>query len=247
MIKYILLGIVQGLTEFLPVSSSGHLVIVQKLLGMAGEEIALGVILHLGTLVAVVIFFFKDILKLLGDIKSIGLILVVTFITGIIGVLGKDFFEGLFTSPGAVAFSFLITAIILLLTRKFSEGDKDKVGLKDAVIVGFTQAISIVPGISRSGTTISTLLFRKIEREECFRFSFLVSIPVILGAALLEARKVDFAVRNNSVNLSLGFVFSLISGLAALWFLKLIIKKAKFYYFGYYCIIIAVFTLIFIK
>jgi undecaprenyl-diphosphatase len=214
---------------------------------MSGEEIALGVILHLGTFFAVIVFFFKDILKLLRDIKSIGLILIVTFITGVIGVLGKDFFESLFSSPKLVAISFVITGIILFSTRKFIQAKKDKVELKDAIILGFTQAISIIPGISRSGTTISTLLFRRIDKEACFRFSFLVSIPIILGAALLEVRKIDFAVRNNFVNLFSGFIFSLLAGLAALWLLKLIIKKAKFYCFGYYCILIAALTLIFIK
>jgi len=247
MLKYILLGIIQGLTEFLPVSSSGHLVIAQRFMGMSGEEIALGVILHLGTLFAVIAFFFKDILKLLQDIKSIKLILIVTFITGIIGVLGKDFFESLFTSPKLVAISFLITGIILLFTRKFMQAKKNKIELKDAIILGFTQAISIVPGISRSGITISTLLFRKIDKEACFRFSFLVSIPIIFGAAVLEARKIDFAMQHNALNLIIGFIFSLISGLAALGILKLIIQKAKFYLFGYYCILIAVVTFLFVK
>jgi undecaprenyl-diphosphatase len=247
MFKYILLGIIQGLTEFLPVSSSGHLVIAQRLLGMSGEGIALSVVLHLGTLVAVIVFFFNDILKLLRDIKSIGLILLVTLITGTIGVLGKDFFEGLFSSPKAVAVSFIITAAILLSTRKFNQAKKDKVGLKDAVILGFTQAVSIIPGISRSGTTISTLLFRRIKKEECFKFSFLVSIPVILGAALLEARKVYFAMEKDALSLIAGFIFSLLTGIAALGILKLVIQRAKFYYFGYYCIIIAVLTLLFVK
>lgn len=247
MIKYIILGIIQGLTEFLPVSSSGHLVIAQKLLGMSGEEIAISVVLHLGTLFAVVAFFRKDILKLLRDIKLISLILLVTLITGTIGLLGKDFFESLFSSAKAVGFSFAFTGIVLLLTRKFMDAKRDKVGLRDAIILGFAQALAIIPGISRSGITISTLLFRKIDKQTCFKFSFLVSIPIILGATLLEARKVDLALRSDFINLVTGFIVSLFAGLLALWILKLVITRAKFYYFGYYCIALAILTMVFIR
>lgn len=247
MIKYIILGIVQGFTEFLPVSSSGHLVILQRVLGMSGEEVAISVILHLGTLLAIILFFSKDILKLLRDFKMLSLILLVTIITGIIGVVGKDFFENLFRSPKSVALALIITGSILLLTRKFKEVEKKEIGFKDALILGFTQGLAIIPGISRSGITISTLLFRRIDRQACFRFSFLVSIPVILGAAVLEARKIDFVMQHDFTNLAVGFMFSLLSGLAALWILKIVIQQAKFYYFGYYCILLAVITLLFVK
>lgn len=247
MFKYILLGAVQGLTEFLPVSSSGHLLIAQNLLGLSGEEIALAIVLHLGTLIAVVVFFFKEILEVLRDKAYLALVILVTFITGVIGLIGKDFFEGLFSSTKAVVVSFLITGVILLLTRNFMSAKNEKIGTKDALILGFTQAIAILPGISRSGITISTLLFRKIEKEACFKFSFLISIPLILGATLLEIRKIGSALEGNLVNLTAGFVASVICGLIALFILKAVIKRAKFYYFGYYCILVALLTLIFIK
>jgi undecaprenyl-diphosphatase len=247
MIKYVILGIIQGFTEFLPVSSSGHLVIFQKLLGLKGEEIALTIVLHLGTLLAVIMFFSKDILKIFRDVKYISFLLLATFITGIIGILGKDFFESLFSSPKAVALALIFTGIVLLFTRNFNAGTNQKVGFKDTVILGLTQAIAIIPGVSRSGMTVSTLLFRKIEKEECFRFSFLVSIPVILGATLLEIRKIDAALKNNLGHLAVGFLFSLFAGLAALAILKLVIKRAKFYYFGYYCILMGGAVLLFIK
>ena len=247
MIKYILLGIIQGVTEFLPISSSAHLLIAQRVFGLSGEEIAISIVLHLGTLFAVMVFFFKDILKTLRDIKLSLLLLLTTAITVVIGVLGKDFFEGLFTSPKAVAVSFMVTGIILLMTRKFMDAKKEKVGLKDAFILGFTQAVAIIPGISRYGMTISTLLFRRINKEACFKFSFLVSIPVILGAALLESRKVDFALQKDFANLAFGFIASVITGLLSLLILKLVIKHSKFYYFGYYCIVAAILTIIFVK
>jgi len=247
MIKYILLGVIQGLTEFLPVSSSGHLVIAQGLFGLAGEEIAVSIVLHLGTLCAVIIFFFKDILRALRDIRLMAFILVVTLITGAIGLLGRDFFEGLFSSPRLVILALFITGVILLMTRKAIPGERKEARLKDAVILGFAQALAIIPGISRSGVTISTLLFRGISREFCFTLSFLVSIPLVLGASLLELKKVGFALQANPVNIIMGFLTSVISGLFALSLLKLVIKRAKFYCFGYYCILAAALALFFVK
>jgi undecaprenyl-diphosphatase len=245
MLKYILLGIIQGLTEFFPVSSSAHLVIAQKLMGLQGEEIAISVVLHLGTVLALLVFFFKDILKLLRDVRSMALIAVVTVITGAIGVLGKDFFESLFSTTKPVGIALLITGVILIFTR-FVQPKRDKLNLKDALILGLTQGIAIIPGISRSGMTISTLLFRKIDRETCFKFSFLASIPIILGAALFEAKKIGFALQGDAKDHMVGFAFSFLSGLAALALLKVALKKAKFYYFGFYCIIAGVITLLFI-
>ncbi len=247
MIKYILLGIVQGLTEFLPVSSSGHLIILQKILGIHANEVGISVVLHLGTLLAVIIFFWKDILNLLKDLKLLGLVAVVVVITGTIGVLGKDFFENLFSSVKVVGVAWIFTGLLLISTKKITQLNRDKLKLKDALILGLTQGLAIIPGISRSGITISTLFFRKIERKLAFTFSFLVSIPIILGAAALEARKIEAVPQGDIKNLAIGFIFSFFAGLLALLFLRLIIYKAKFYYFGYYCLLMAAVTLLFIK
>lgn len=244
MLNYIILGIVQGFTEFFPVSSSGHLVILQKLLGVTGQELVVSIVLHLGTALAVVIFFFKDILKLLRDRKALLLVVIVTIITGIIGVLGKDFFEKLFSLPKMVALAFVFSGIVLILT-KFTAGKKDAVGVKDAVILGLSQGVAIVPGISRSGMTISTLLFRGVNPQSSFNFSFIVCLPAILGAAILEAKDIGGVCKVNLINLFVGFTFSLITGLVALRILRLVLRKAKFYYFGYYCIVVAVITLLF--
>jgi len=247
MIKYIFLGIVQGLTEFLPVSSSGHLVVAQKILGIHSNELAVSVILHLGTLLAIIIFFRRDILNLLRNPKLLGLAFVVVIITGIIGVLGKDFFERLFSSVKAVGVAWIFTGLILISTKKFIRLDRKKLELKDALVLGLTQSLAIVPGISRSGITISTLFSRKIERKLAFTFSFLVSIPVILGAALLEARKIESAFHADVINLMAGFIFSFLTGILALVILKRVINNGKFYYFGYYCLFMAVVTLLFIR
>lgn len=247
MLKYIILGIVQGLTEFLPVSSSAHLVIMQNILGVKGEELAVTVILHLGTALAVVLFFFRDILKAFRSLKTLLLITIVTALTGAIGLTGKDFFETLFSSAKAVSIPLAVTGIILVLTSKFKDAARNSLSIKDAVILGIAQAIAIIPGISRSGITVSTLLFRRIDRETCFRFSFLASIPAILGASLLEARKIDFAFKANAFNLIIGSIFSFFTGLVSLWVLKLVIRRAKLYYFGYYCIVASIVSLFLIK
>jgi len=247
MIKYIFLGLVQGLTEFLPVSSSGHLVIIQNILGINSNQVAISVILHLGTLLAVIIFFRKDILNLLKNPNLLGKAFVVVIITGIIGVLGRDFFESLFSSPKSVGAAWIFTGLVLIATKKITQLNRDKLKFIDALILGLTQGLAIIPGVSRSGITISTLFFRKIQLKLAFTFSFLVSIPIILGAALLEARKIESVPSADIKNLAAGFVFSFITGLLALSLLRLIINKAKFYYFGYYCLFMAAITLLFIK
>lgn len=246
MFKYIILGIVQGLTEFLPVSSSGHLVIMQKVLGVTEQGMAVSIVLHLGTSLALVIFFFKDILNLLWNKRLLAYIIVVTLVTGTIGISGKDFFEKLFNSPKLVAMALILTGIILILTKKFIEAKRSVLNIKDAFILGLTQGFAIIPGISRSGITISTLLFRGIDRQTSFRFAFLASIPAVFGAAILEAKDISLAFMDTK-SLIIGFVFSLLTGILSLNLLKIVLKKAKLYYFGYYCIIIAVITLLFVK
>ncbi|MBU2035108.1 MAG: undecaprenyl-diphosphate phosphatase [Candidatus Omnitrophica bacterium] len=246
MIKYIILGITQGLTEFLPVSSSGHLVIMQRILGLPGEELVLSVVLHLGTVLAILVFLYKDIIKLFRNFKLVLLILLVTVITGAIGISGKDFFKSLFSGPEYSVLGLLATGIILILTKKIRGHGREDLNFKDALILGFTQAIAIIPGISRSGITISTLLFRGLSPDVVFRFSFLASIPVILGAALLEVKDISLSFQGHVSNLIAGFIFSFLAGIIALLLLRRIILNAKFHYFGYYCIIVALLILLFI-
>lgn len=247
MITYIILGIAQGLTEFLPVSSSAHLVILQKLMGFSGEGIALIALLHLGTVLSLIVFFFSDLIELCYKPKQIAYILLVTAITSFIGLLGKDFFESLFSSVKLAALALIITGIILFLASKFIYGRRNNIRAKDCLVLGITQAIAIIPGISRSGITLSTLLFRGIEKQEAFRFSFLVAIPVIFGANLLEAKNIGLALKADFTYILAGVIFSFLSGIFALVILKKVLQKAKLHYFGVYCIVIAVLTLIFVK
>ncbi|MFH1640780.1 MAG: undecaprenyl-diphosphate phosphatase, partial [Candidatus Omnitrophota bacterium] len=176
MFRYILLGVVQGITEFLPVSSSAHLVIMQKVLGVTGEELVLSIVLHLGTLFSLVIFFFRDILYSLRNKRILLFLLVTTLITAIVGLFGKDFFEKLFSSTKLVSVALIFTGVILILTKKIKEPKRTKLTIKDALVLGFMQAIAVIPGISRSGITISGLLFRKVERETSFKFCFLMAM-----------------------------------------------------------------------
>lgn len=238
MIKYAFLGIVQGLTEFFPVSSKGHLVFLQHALHMQGEEIVLPVVLHLGTLAAVIVFLRRELKQLFSDRQLLVLVLVPTLITALIGVAGKKFFEGLFLRPGVVAPGMIFTGLVLLFTRSrtASVTSRERIGLRDSVWAGLAQSLAIIPGISRSGMTISSLLLRKADKASAFTFSFLISVPAVLGASLLEFKDIRQAAHVDAFNLLIGFVFSLVSGIAALFLLKRMLARDKFHYFGYYCL-----------
>jgi len=240
MFRYILLGVIQGLTEFLPVSSSGHIAITQGILRISVDAVALSVVLHLGTSLALLIFFFKDIMVTLRNPRLLLLILMVTVITGIVGILGQDFFESLFSAPPFIALGLIITGIILIISRKYTSGKRAALNIRDALLLGLAQAVAIIPGISRTGITISTLLFRKIDKETSFRFSFLAAIPAVWGATLLKLKDIKSICRLEFINLAAGFIFSLGIGLISLWLLRKVLFKAKLHYFGYYCMVAAI-------
>ncbi|MCX7927351.1 MAG: undecaprenyl-diphosphate phosphatase [Candidatus Omnitrophica bacterium] len=240
MVLYILLGIIQGLTEFLPISSSGHLVLLQNIFGFKGEELEISIVLHLGTLLAVVIFFFGQIKQALRNIRIIGFITVVTAITAVVAVLTKDMVELLFSSAKVLVFSWLFSGLLLIYTKKVPLNTRNNINTTDSVFVGLSQAVAIIPGISRSGITIATLLLRGVDKLNAFSFSFLISIPAVLGATLLEAKEINFAFTKNPIDFFMGFLSSFVSGLFGLWLLKRILTKAGFYWFGYYCLVMGV-------
>jgi len=235
MIKAVILGVIQGLTEFLPVSSSGHLVIAEKFLGMHSQSIVLEVFLHMGTLLAVIVYFYRDILRIRKDweyLKSIG---IVVLITGVLGVLGKGFFSSLFQNPSGVMLALMINGLVLLTTRH-KNGTEKSISAPQAVLIGLAQALAIAPGISRSGSTIAAMLHLKIDREEAFRFSFIMSIPLILGAFLLELKDITSYTELALPEVAVGVVCAFVSGLIALKLLKAFLVQQKFYLFGYYCL-----------
>jgi undecaprenyl-diphosphatase len=245
----IFLGVVQGLTEFLPVSSSGHLVFFQSVFGMVEPQLAFDVMLHLGTLLAVVVYFRTDIARILlgawawirgrrkgeSEAKLLLWIVVASVPTGLMGVVLKDWFESLFSMPRTVGLMLLVTGLLLWLTRVVRKNEKTagRMGVWDALIIGIAQGIAIIPGISRSGSTISTGLFCGLHRELAGKFSFLLSIPAILGATLLEFRKIDTA--SGFGVTFIGMAVSFIVGLLALRLLMNIVKKGRLSSFSYYC------------
>lgn len=266
----ILIGIVQGLTEFLPVSSSAHLVFMHELTGFA-PNLAFDTLLHIGSLVAVVVYFWNDLVHMfksffssLLDIfrgqfkqgiredkykKLAWLVIIGTIPAGLAGVLFKDFFEGLFSNLTAVAIFLIITGLLLWSSEKISKRTKDKTGLKkmtlkDSILIGLAQACAIAPGISRSGATISTGLFLGLERELAARFSFLLSIPAILGAALVQVKDISIGLDVNTSAFIAGFIAAALSGYLAISLMLKLIKERNLLIFAYYCWIVGAFVLI---
>jgi undecaprenyl-diphosphatase len=247
-LQVIVLGIVQGLTEFLPISSSAHLVFFQSLFGLKEPLLLFDIMLHLGTLLAVFVFFRRDLADIVRGVirflrgkeetpsaRLAAWIILASVPTGLMGVLLKDWFESLFAKPALAGMMLLITGIVLWLTRlKRGEGRRiEGMGWPDALLIGIAQGIAIIPGISRSGATISAGLLLGLDRELSGKFSFLLSIPAILGATLLEARKIS-SVETLGLNLA-GLGAAFLVGLVALTFLMKIIKFGRFSSFAYYC------------
>ena len=245
----IFLAVVQGLTEFLPVSSSGHLVFFQSLFGLEEPQVAFDVMLHLGTLLAVVVYLRADISQILqgtwewvkgrreGEEKAKLLlwIVVATVPTGLMGILFRDRVESLFSRPQAVGLMLLVTGGVLWLTRTVKKNEKTagKMGVMDALIIGIAQGVAIIPGISRSGATISTGLFRGLHRELAGKFSFLLSIPAVLGAAFLKFREIDTGAEFGVT--FIGMTVAFVIGLLSLKLLMKIIRAGKLSGFAYYC------------
>ena len=237
------LGIVQGLTEFLPVSSSGHLVLAEALLQVKKPGVTLEVIAHLGTLVAVIIYFWRQLWHLLKAVfnramareRALILYLIIgTIPAGLAGILLKDFFEKTFSNPVETSIELIITGLILLVPRFFRKG-ASLVALPSALVMGIGQAISILPGISRSGTTIVSGMLMKVEPALAAEFSFLLSIPAIGGAILLELNYL-LEMESQVVGQYLfAAFFSFIFGLISVYWVLASVKKGKFEYFAYYC------------
>uniref|UniRef100_A0A7C4XK06 Undecaprenyl-diphosphatase n=1 Tax=candidate division WOR-3 bacterium TaxID=2052148 RepID=A0A7C4XK06_UNCW3 len=247
MIKIIVLGILQGLTEFLPISSSGHLAILEKLWAIK-ESAALTVALHFGTLLSTLIYFIKpigEIIKGVVKMKSDSLryllyILLGNIPAGLFALVFKERIEESFNDLKLVFIFLGLTGVILLLTRIIKLGNKE-VGMKEAFIVGIAQMFSVFPGFSRSGLTISAGLFSNLSPTSAFQFSFLLSLPAILGANILELRKITSF--DEPIFLIFGVILSFIFGILSLKLLRKMVQK-NFYIFGFYCLLISIIFLI---
>lgn len=268
MVRAALLGVVQGLTEFLPVSSSGHLVLAQYLLGLKEPEMLFNVVVHLGSLAAICLVFRRDVLRLAveagvlaktlagrgslaeawrsrPDLRLLILLGVGTLPAGVLGLAFRSAFESMFSSVRGVGVALLLTGLFLFLTRRVSPSARGLGGMRaiDALAVGLAQALAIAPGISRSGMTISSGIFLGIEREAAARYSFLLSIPAIVGAFILEAGGGSAGSFPPAAQV-VGFMAAFLSGGLALYALLRLVRSGRLHYFAYYCWLIGALCLV---
>jgi len=268
-LKIFILGVVQGLTEFLPVSSSGHLVLFQNLFGLKEPELLLDICLHVGTLTAVVLFFRKDLQRLAivltrfprlsreaggvrslfekhPDFRTLLLIGFGSLPTALIGLFLHAWTDTLFGTTRVAGFMLLITGLLLFLTRNRSTTGHSIEGMKiiDALIIGLAQGMAILPGLSRSGATIATALFLGIRRETAGPFSFLLSLPAILGALLLEAPS---SLTPSSVSVKMLLLGSVTAGVVGYFALKAFlsfVNQGRLALFAPYCWIVGILVLV---
>ncbi len=237
-----ILGVVQGLTEFLPVSSSGHLVLLQKIFGMEEGALTFNTAVHFATLLPVIYLLRQEIFQMIKKPFSrlTGLVIIGTVPTVIIALVFKDFFEGTFKTGSSLGLGFIITGLILLYSQGIKNKGKDiaSTKYKDAAFVGIVQGIAILPAVSRSGSTLAGSLFRGMDREFAFKFSFLMAIPAITGAALKGT--LDFIGENaasNSVSaipILVGMAAAAVSGYFALMFVRKLVLEGNLKVFSYY-------------
>ncbi|MCB2211870.1 undecaprenyl-diphosphatase UppP [bacterium] len=251
----LLLGLVQGLTEFLPISSSGHLVLVNHLLGISDDSIVFEIAVHLGTLVAVLIYFRRDLADIIGGFfrggrgMRVGWMLIIAMVpTAIIGFGFKDFFESMFDAPKYASAGLLFTSLILFLSERVRQGTRGLTGIRviDALLIGTLQGLAIMPGVSRSGSTIAAGLFAGLDRDTAARFSFLLAIPAILGAAVLHAKDFVALPIDMMVPSVAGFLVAMFSGYIAIEVLMRIIRRRKLYVFVIYTAVVGIIGLIFL-
>jgi len=247
-INAIILGIIQGLTEFLPVSSSGHLEIAKAILGekKVGEEsLLMTVVLHFATALSTIIIFRKDILEILNGLFQVknndsfwfSIKIVLSMIpAAFVGVFFNDEIEKLFGGDLTLVGSMLLVTGLLLFLADKSKASAKKVGVKHAILIGISQAIAILPGISRSGATISTAVLLGIDKEKAARFSFLMVVPLIFGKMAKDILSGDIQYENTTfIPLLVGFIFAFLTGIfACKWMIKLV-KSSQLKYFAYYC------------
>lgn len=245
MLEALILGIVQGLTEFLPVSSTAHLILFPWFFGWTGEvdTLLFDIALHTGTLIALLACFWRDWIELITKKQKLfGLIVLASIPAGVAGYLLNNFAERALREPLIISLMLVAIGFLMLIAEKASKyKDMEKTGLKDAIIIGIAQAIAIIPGVSRSGITISAGLFRGLKREASARFSFLLSTPIIAGATMLHFKKLFTTQENYNLQLfAIGFITSSITGLIAIKFLLTFLKKHPLNVFVYYRFILAV-------
>ena len=248
-IEGIILGIIQGLTEFLPISSSGHLVLVQEILGLELPGNDFEILLHLGTLCSILVVFFKDIKNIFLTVSSketqrfILMIIIGTLPALVIGLGLKDLIAELFDNLLVVGFALIFTGLTLISSFYFNR-QKNEYSIARSFLIGIAQAVAIIPGISRSGMTISCALLLGLDSKQAAKFSFLLAIPVIGGAGILMVTDIETASSIDFSTLMGGLFSSFFIGVVALKWLLAWLEDGKFHYFGIYCLLIGIITVI---
>jgi len=252
-VEAILLGILQGLTEFLPVSSSGHLTIAKSLFGIESSDLMFEVIVHLATVLATIIVFRKEIIGLLSGLfkfryneqtKYVCMILVSLVPVFVVGVFFKDYVEAIFGSGLlVVGVCLVMTSVLLFIFERLGagRGEGKPVSYKSSIWMGVAQAFAVLPGLSRSGSTIATGLLCGVKKEDVAKFSFLMVLIPVLGEAFLDVVGGDFVSSGTGiVQLALGFVAAFVSGIVACKFMIAIVKKARLKWFALYCVAVGI-------
>ena len=235
-------GIIQGLTEFLPISSSGHLVVLNEFSNIKSSNLNNEIILHLGTVFSILIYYKNDILSLIknffkGDRQLLYYIIIGCLPISIIGYTGQEFIYTYFTDILFLPYTFMVSGIFLFLTR-YSRDSKD-LTFKIVLITGLLQILALLPGISRSGITISSLLILGVNQKDSIRFSFLMAIPLILGASLLTINLIEISYLQ-----LIGIIVSFIFGWIAIYLTENLLQNKKYWLFSIYCFIISLSLLI---
>jgi undecaprenyl-diphosphatase len=266
----VLLGGVQGLTEFLPISSSGHLVLVQHFMQLTERTLAFNVVVHVGTLVAVLVYFFKDIFLMTRDTFLFALklpfrrntdmlfrthpyalpgcfTLLATVVTVLVAYVFKETLQSAFSHLSLVGAAWILTGSVLLLSRQFQYGDRNlfEMNHQDAFLIGLAQAFAILPGVSRSGLTILMAMFLGLQRESAAKFSFFIAIPAIIGAFVFELGDAAALFSENAGACILGFFSAAAAGFVCIFFLLKLVRGGHFFVFGYYCLAAGLLTLVY--
>jgi undecaprenyl-diphosphatase len=252
MLHIIVLAVVQGIAEFLPISSSGHLVIVDKLLGGESDVVDVNIVLHAGTLLSIIVFFWHRIWRLLGaDRATIPRLIVGTLPVVIVGLIVKLKFEHLLQNPLLAGCMLLVTAAILFYTsrQEHHRGKYQQLSYPQTLGIGLAQALAILPGISRSGTTICAGLVAGLSRTDAATFSFLLAIPAIGGASVLELKEMLSGAQLTTPvpNLLVGATVAFAVGLASLWALLKVLEKGKLEYFAYWCLLVGAGVIVWLR
>ncbi|HMT56223.1 MAG TPA: undecaprenyl-diphosphatase UppP [Candidatus Saccharibacteria bacterium] len=245
-VEALVLGIVQGLTEFVPVSSSGHLIAAHEFFGTTESTLVFDVSLHIGTLIALIIFFWRDIIKLLTHAfakneegKLARIIFWSTFPAAIIGYIGSDWIDAQLRKPAVVVGTMILMGALMLFAEKWSQKHESKnkkaVTMSDGITIGFAQALALIPGVSRSGATITMGLFRGLKRADAARFSFLLAIPITCGAIAGSLLGADPGELHGQASVFIiGILAAACSGLLAIKYLLRYLSKNSLAIFAYY-------------